>query len=60
MAKNSEKRYGIIDHANKLGDRNRVNPNRAAQCRLMHRRPTEATKPADGAGRVREEGKANA
>ena len=55
MANEREKRYGIIDHADKLGDRDRVNPNRAARLGVAHRWPAATNRPASGAATVRDE-----
>ena len=49
MAEDNEKRYGVIDHANKLGDRDRVNPNRAARRQVTHRWSEVSPTPASGA-----------
>lgn len=52
MANDSEKRYRIVDHADKLGDRVRVNPNRAARLGVAHRWPAASIQPASGAATV--------
>lgn len=47
MATNRKRHYCVIDHANKQGDRDRVNPNLASQRRARYRR-TEASVNSSG------------
>ena len=48
MAKDKEKSYCVVDHANKLGDRKGVNPNRVARRQVTYRWPAASTEKASG------------
>jgi hypothetical protein len=49
MSSDSEQQYCVVDHANKLADRDRVNPNRAVRRQGVRHRADASEDRADGA-----------